>query len=84
MEVERIGHRLAVFQNLKGAPLGDASGRVREAHVDMGYGVHDCEGAVTVHIDKRRRGRTSRRLWRWMKRRAAVEPSIGHLKTEHR
>ena len=25
-----------------------------------------------------------RRRWRWMKRRAAVEPSIGHLKSEHR
>jgi IS5 family transposase len=37
-----------------------------------------------VHVDKRRRGRTPRPLWRWMKRRAVVEPSIGHLKNEHR
>ena len=58
--------------------------RVSEAHVDMGYRGHDYVGAATVHIDKRQRGRTSRRLWRWMKRRAAVEPSIGHLKNEHR
>ncbi len=57
--------------------------RVSEAHVDMGYRGHDYDGAATVHID-RRRGRTSPRLWRWMKRRAAVEPSIGHLKNEHR
>jgi len=41
-------------------------------------------GKATVHVDKQRRGRTPRPLWRWMKRRAAVEPSIGHLKTEHR
>jgi len=34
--------------------------------------------------DKRSRGRTPWPLWRWMKRRAAVEPSIGHLKVEHR
>jgi hypothetical protein len=40
--------------------------------------------AAKVHIDKRQRGRTPRALWRWMKRRAAVEPSIGHLKNEHR
>ena len=33
---------------------------------------------------ERRRGRTSEARWRWMKRRAAVEPSIGHLKNEHR
>ena len=58
--------------------------KVNEAHVDMGYRGHDYEGAVAVHVDKRRRGKTPRALWRWMKRRAAVEPSIGHLKNEHR
>jgi transposase, IS5 family len=57
---------------------------VSEAHVDMGYRGHDYQGPVTVHVDKRQRGRTPRALWRWMKRRAAVEPSIGHLKHEHR
>ena len=57
---------------------------VSEVHVDMGYRGHDYQGQATVHVDKRNRGRTSRPLWRWMKRRAAVEPSIGHLKTEHR
>ena len=60
------------------------SGKVSEAHVDMGYRGHDYAGEVMVHVDKRQRGRTPRPLWRWMKRRAAVEPSIGHLKTEHR
>ncbi|HEV2486677.1 MAG TPA: transposase [Terracidiphilus sp.] len=58
--------------------------KVSEVHVDMGYRGHDYDGAVAVHVDKRRRGRTPRALWRWMKRRAAVEPSIGHLKNEHR
>jgi IS5 family transposase len=58
--------------------------KVSEVHVDMGYRGHDYDGAITVHVDKRQRGRTSRALWRWMKRRAAVEPSIGHLKNEHR
>jgi IS5 family transposase len=37
-----------------------------------------------AHVDKRTRGRTPRSLWRWMKRRAAVEPCIGHLKNQHR
>jgi IS5 family transposase len=59
-------------------------GKVSEAYVDMGYRGHDYDGAVIVRVDKRQRGRTPRPLWRWMKRRAAVEPSIGHLKTEHR
>ena len=52
--------------------------------VDRGYRGHDYAGISTVHIDKQRRGRTPKSLWRWMKRRAAVEPSIGHLKQEHR
>ncbi len=41
-------------------------------------------GETQVHVDKRRRGRTPQSLWRWMKRRAAIEPGIGHWKREHR
>jgi IS5 family transposase len=52
--------------------------------VDMGYRGHGYTGGVSVHVDKRHRGRTAKSLWRWMKRRAAVEPGIGHLKREHR
>lgn len=52
--------------------------------VDRGYRGHGYTGNVEVHVDKQRRGRTPNSLWRWMKRRAAVEPSIGHLKQEHR
>ena len=58
--------------------------QVSEVYVDMGYRGHDYDGPVTVYVDKRRRGKTPPALWRWMKRRAAVEPSIGHLKSEHR
>ena len=58
--------------------------RPEHAFVDRGYRGHGYEGEVTVHVDKERRGTTSKSLWRWMKRRAAVEPSIGHLKQEHR
>ena len=52
--------------------------------VDMGYRGHGYQGEVQVHVDKRRRGATAKSLWRWMKRRAAIEPGIGHLKREHR
>ncbi len=52
--------------------------------LDRGYRGHDYKGDINVHVDKVRRGRTPKSLWRWMKRRAAVEPSIGHLKQEHR
>ena len=54
------------------------------AFVDMGYRGHGYAGHVTVTVDRRRRGKTAKRLWRWMKRRAAVESGIGHLKSEHR
>jgi IS5 family transposase len=75
------GHTLDAQMKQVRSMIGD---RVRETHVDMGYRRHDYQGPVAVHIDKRRRGRTPLGLWRWMKRRAAVEPSIGHLKSEHR
>jgi IS5 family transposase len=52
--------------------------------VDMGYRGHGYQGEIEVHVDKRKRGRTARSMWRWMKRRAAIEPGIGHLKREHR
>ncbi|MGI9570917.1 MAG: IS5 family transposase [Desulfobulbia bacterium] len=53
-------------------------------YVDQGYRGHDWKGDGTIYVDKRRRGRTARSVWRWMKRRAAIEPGIGHLKQEHR
>lgn len=52
--------------------------------VDQGYRGHGIQSAIQVHVDKRRRGKTPTSLWRWMKRRAAIEPCIGHLKAEHR
>ena len=54
------------------------------AHVDMGYRGHGYIGPMQVIVDKRRKGETPKRVWKWMKRRAAVEPTIGHLKTDHR
>jgi IS5 family transposase len=56
----------------------------KQVFVDMGYRGHGYSGDVEVHVDKRHRGRIDRSLWRWMKRRAAIEPGIGHLKREHR
>jgi len=58
--------------------------KVKEAYVDMGYKGHGHDGPETVYVDKKRRGLTPKRLWKRMKRRAAVEPTIGHLKSEHR
>jgi IS5 family transposase len=57
---------------------------VKTIHVDMGCRGHDYEGPAEVLVDKRRRGETPKKIWKWMKRRAAVEPTIGHLKSAHR
>lgn len=57
--------------------------QVSAVYIDMNYRGHDYDSAVAVHVDKRRRGSTSQARWRWMKRHAAIEPSIGHLKNEY-
>ena len=57
---------------------------VKEGHVDMGYRGNNHQGPETIIVDKRRRGMIPKRVWKWMKRRAAIEPTIGHLKAEHR
>jgi IS5 family transposase len=75
------GHTLAEQMKQVDRMIGNT---VREVHVDMGYRGHDYAGHATIHVDKRQRGRTPKALWKRMKRRAAVEPSIGHLKNEHR
>ena len=55
----------------------------KEAYADQGYRKHGYQGGTEVTMDKKSRGKTPRAKWRHMKRRAAVEPSIGQLK-EHR
>jgi hypothetical protein len=75
------GHTLAEQMKQVEKLLGK---QIKEVYVDMGYRGHDYAGQAAIHVDKRRRGRTPQALWPRMKHRAAVEPSIGHLKTEHR
>lgn len=53
-------------------------------HCDMGYRGHDYEGECQIHVGRRRRGAIAKSLWCWMRRRAAIEPSIGHLKEDRR
>jgi IS5 family transposase len=63
-----------------------ATSGIEPEHVycDMSYRGHDYEGECEIHVGRRRRGSIAKSLWRWMKRRAAIEPSIGHLKQERR
>ena len=56
---------------------------VKRAHVDKGYRGHNHPKKLRVWISGQVRGVT-RTIRREMRRRAAVEPVIGHLKAEHR
>lgn len=74
------GHTLAGAIQAIEAITGTA---VMEACVDKGYRGHDYTGPATVHIGMASRHRPrSERLRR--RRRSAVEPKIGHLKSECR
>ena len=75
------GHTLQGSLDRAAATAGVTPG---EAHTDKGYRKHGYKGETQVHVDKTRRGDTPKPLWKRMKRRAAVEPTIGHLKSDHR
>ena len=69
---------------LHGNPVASNTGvEVRRIHVDKGYRGHDYPNRFRVFISGQVR-RTTAAIKREMKRRAAVEPVIGHLKSEHR
>lgn len=75
------GHTLATGMEQVEKLLGAAPEQV---FVDQGYRGHDYKGTAQVHVDRRRRGSIKKSLWKWMKRRSAIEPTIGHLKQERR
>jgi len=60
--------------------------QVKDAYCDKGYRGYKHEGDTDVHIaGQRNRGRPKTRTQRkWLRRRNAIEPIIGHLKSENR
>jgi IS5 family transposase len=59
--------------------------RPSDAYCDRGYrGVKVEMGETTVHLTNKRKGSLTRSAWRWLRRRAAIEPVIGHLKSDTR
>ena len=58
-----------------------ADGVIDTVFVDRGYRGHDYEGEAEVHLAGKKR--ISRSLKRWLNRRNAIEPIIGHLKTDN-
>jgi IS5 family transposase len=56
----------------------------QDAYCDMGYRGHGLKGDTKIHLVGKSPKRATRSLRNWMKRRAAVEPIIGHLKSDYR
>ena len=57
---------------------------VSDAYVDKGYRGHDYEGDAKIHLAGSRSRHLTRTQKKRRKRRSAVEPKIGHLKSDNR
>jgi IS5 family transposase len=57
---------------------------VTDAYVDKGYRGHDYKGEATIHISGTSTRQLTRTQKKCRKRRSAVEPKIGHLKSDNR
>ncbi len=57
---------------------------VTDAYVDKGYRGHGYTGGAAVHIAGQRKKNTTRAQRKRRRRRSAIEPKIGHLKSDHR
>jgi IS5 family transposase len=55
-----------------------------DAYVDKGYRGHDYQGDATIHLAGSRSKRLTETQRRRRKRRSAIEPKIGHAKSENR
>lgn len=56
----------------------------QDVMVDQGYRGHGYEGSAIVHVVRSIPKRATRAVRRMLKRRAAIEPTIGHLKSGNR
>lgn len=78
------GHILSAQLEQTRILLEDTGRRPRQVVVDLGYRGVDADnpGVEIFHRGKARS--LSLRQRRWLKRRQAIEPAIGHLKLDHR
>ena len=55
------------------------------AYCDRGYrgATRDVPG-TTVHLTNKKKRSLSRLEWKWLRRRSAIEPVFGHLKSDNR
>ena len=58
--------------------------KIKQATCDKGYRGHNYDGKAEIIITDGRKKRISKAVKKWMKRRNAIEPIIGHQKAGHR
>ena len=57
--------------------------KAEHAYCDLGYRGNDYKGDCDIQVVNRFRKRRPRSILRWWKRRSAIEPVIGHVKSDH-
>ena len=57
---------------------------VKEAYVDLGYRGHDYVGEATIYKQDGKLKQLTRAIRNKIKRRSAIEPTIGHVKSDNR
>lgn len=70
-----LSDQIAQVEKLTGCP-------VKRAYVDRGYRAHDYKGDGDVYISHLSKGITSPTIKRELRRRNAIEPIIGHTKSD--
>jgi len=78
------GHTLAAQLEQTGALLQDIGVMPKVAVVDLGYRGVDKEIAPVELIHRGKHKTLSKEQKRWLRRRQAIEPTIGHAKHDHR
>jgi len=78
------GHILSAQLEQTAILLEDVGRVPKEVVVDLGFRGVDADNPTVEIIHRGKYKRLSRSQRRWLKRRQAVEPAIGHLKADHR
>jgi len=78
------GHILAAQLEQTGILLEDVGRVPKQVVVDLGYRGVDADNPEVEILHRGRFKSLTNRQRRWLKRRQAIEPTIGHLKADHR
>ena len=78
------GHILSAQLEQRRILLEDVGRSPKDVVVDLGFRGVDCDNPLVEIIHRGKYKSLTKQQRRWLKRRQAVEPAIGHLKSDHR